>query len=393
MQSGYPPQGPGKELPVAPGPAMLTPGGDVVAGRELLDHLDIRGETGAGEDSLQEIVAEKHVFRHPPGEGRLEGVDVVDSLAGVRPLAKEVLIDIRDGRRVGVHAPGAGKDPLKERAFAANRQRGCDARLEDAVAIDDALLGAVEFRPVQRVSHLADQSRDCIAWQSGIGIERDNVTDTARYVQWSTADRHERSIGRAAEKPVELAQLAPLALPSHPLVLARIEDAAPVQQKKAIAVGARPMPIVQTIDRFGGDREQMRVAVQALLVGIDAVRQQRKGEIAAGAAEVVDLQPFNLFQQISRAGQQRRHDDEGAQRGGHARLQIEPGQRDRTEGPCDAAIDEGRRDLGRREQGHQGEERQPPDPDAGESPQCQRHHDCRERRGSCRYSRRCPGEC
>ena len=164
---------------------MLSPGGDVVAGRKLLDHLDIRGQAGAREDPLQEIVTEEDVFRHPPGKGRLEGIDVVDSLAGVRSLAEEILIDIRDGRRVGIHAPRTGKDPLKERAFAANRQRGRDARLKDAVAIDDALLGAVEFRPVQRVGHLADQPRDRVARQPGIGIERDDVADAARHLRLS----------------------------------------------------------------------------------------------------------------------------------------------------------------------------------------------------------------
>ncbi len=347
---------------------MLSPGGDVVAGWEFLDHLDIRGEAGACEDSFQEIVAEKRILRHPPGKSRFEGIDVVDPLAGVRTLAKEVLIDIRDGRRVGIHAPRAGKDPLIERAFAANRQGGCDARLKDTVAIDDALLDAVEFRPVQRVGHLADQPGDGVAWQSGIGIERDDVADTARHLRRVTADGRERGVGRAAEKPVKLAELAPLALPSHPFLLAGIEDAAAVQQKKAIAVGARSMAMVQALDRLGGNGEQMLVAVPVLLVGVEAVRQQRKCEIAAGAAEVVDLEAFDLFEEISRVGQQRRHNDQGAQRGGNARLQVEPRQGNRAEGPRDGAVDQRRGDLGRGEEGHHGKKRQPPDSDAGESP-------------------------
>ena len=163
-------------------------------------------------------------------------------------------------------------------------------------------------------------------------------------------------------------QLAALALPPHPFAFAGIEDAAPVQQKEAIAVRAGPMPLVQAVDRPGGSGEQRLVAVQALHVGVEAVRQQGKREIAAAAAEVVDLQAFNLFEKIVRIGQQRRHDDEGAQRGGNARLEVEPRQGDRAERPGDATIDQGRRDLGRREQGDQGEERQPPDADTGEGP-------------------------
>ena len=88
---------------------MLSPRDDVVAGRELLDDLDIRGEAGACEDALEEIVAEKDVFGHSPGEGGLEGIDVVDSLAGIRPLAEEVLIDIGDCRCVGIMPPGPEK--------------------------------------------------------------------------------------------------------------------------------------------------------------------------------------------------------------------------------------------------------------------------------------------
>ena len=104
-------------------------------------------------------------------------------------------------------------------------------------------------------------------------------------------------------------------------------------------------------------------------IGVEAVREQRKGEIAAGAAEVVDLKAFDLFEEVGGVGQQRRHDDEGAQSWRNARLQVEPRQDDRAEGPCDAAIDQGRGDLGRREEGNQGEERQPSDADTGEGPQ------------------------
>jgi hypothetical protein len=38
---------------------MVTQGGDVVAGGEFLDYLDIGGEAGTGEDAFEQIVAEK----------------------------------------------------------------------------------------------------------------------------------------------------------------------------------------------------------------------------------------------------------------------------------------------------------------------------------------------
>ena len=67
-------------------------------------------------------------------------------------------------------------------------------------------------------------------------------------------------------------QLASFALPSHPFVLARIEDAAPMQQEEAVAAGARPVTAVQTSDRLGGHAEKMGIALEDLLVRVDPVR-------------------------------------------------------------------------------------------------------------------------
>ena len=46
-----------RQLPVAAGPAVLAGGGQVVAGGERLDHLDVRGQARAGEHPLQQVVA------------------------------------------------------------------------------------------------------------------------------------------------------------------------------------------------------------------------------------------------------------------------------------------------------------------------------------------------
>ena len=92
--------------------------GDVVASGKFLDDLDVGGETGAGEDALEQIVAEQRRVRHPAGERRLEGVDVVDALAGIGAFAEQILIDVGNGRGVGIDAAHAGKDALEQRTFA-----------------------------------------------------------------------------------------------------------------------------------------------------------------------------------------------------------------------------------------------------------------------------------
>ena len=80
----------------------MANGADVVAGRELLDDLDIRGEAGAREHALEEIVAEERRVRRAVGERGLEGVDVVDAFSGVGSFPEQILIDVGDGRGVGV---------------------------------------------------------------------------------------------------------------------------------------------------------------------------------------------------------------------------------------------------------------------------------------------------
>ena len=100
----------------------------------------------------------------------------------------------------------------------ADRQRGRDARLQHAVALDDAAGRRIETRPVERVRHLADQPLGRVARQARVGIEGDDIADVGR--QRRAARRsQERRVGRAAQQAVELVELAALALPAHPPAL------------------------------------------------------------------------------------------------------------------------------------------------------------------------------
>ena len=95
---------PREQLPVPPRPAVLARARHVVAGREFLDDLDIGHERGPGKDAFEQIVAEESALGGPPGHGRLERVDVVDALAGVGPLAEQVLVHVGHGRGVRIQA-------------------------------------------------------------------------------------------------------------------------------------------------------------------------------------------------------------------------------------------------------------------------------------------------
>src|SRR5713226_4061746 len=97
-----------------------------------LEQLDIGNETGAREHTFEQIVAQQRVLRHPSGQRRLERVDVIDPLAGVRPFPPKVLVDVGYRRCVRVDPCRAGREALEERALASGQWR-CDSGLKHRV--------------------------------------------------------------------------------------------------------------------------------------------------------------------------------------------------------------------------------------------------------------------
>ena len=331
---------PGQQLPVAARPAVVAQRGDVVAGGKLLDDLDIGGEAGAGEDALEQIVAEQRRVRHTAGERGLEGVDVVDALAGVGAFAEQVLIDVGDRRGIGIDAAHAGKDALEQRAFAADRQRGRDPRLQHRIALDDPAGGGVEARPVERMRHLADQAADRVARQLRVGVERDDVANVGRREAVAPADRHESGVGRAAQQPVQLVQLAALALPADPAPFAFVPDAPAMEQQEAVAARRRAVALVEPGDALRCSREESGVALEVLGRSIGPVGEQREMQIAFRAGEVMDFQPLDLLLDRRVRRQQRRHRDERAQMRGHAVAQLQGRQERRAEAERHGAVDQ-----------------------------------------------------
>ena len=105
---------PRQQLPVTPRPAVLACRSDVVPRWKFLDYLDIRNQSCARKDPLEEIMTEQHAVGYPTGEGRFEGIDMVDALASVRAFTEEILVDIRHGGSVWIDAACAREDALKE---------------------------------------------------------------------------------------------------------------------------------------------------------------------------------------------------------------------------------------------------------------------------------------
>ena len=101
---------------------MLAPRGNVVAGGEVLDDLDIRRETGAGKNTFEQVVAEQCGIRHSAGKRSLESVDFVDAFAGIGALADQILVHVGGGSGIRVNAAHTGKDALEQRTLPTDRQ-------------------------------------------------------------------------------------------------------------------------------------------------------------------------------------------------------------------------------------------------------------------------------
>ena len=102
---------PGQELPVAPDPAMLSAGIGVVPGGKVVEELRVAEQPAAGVVALDQVVAENVIFGKCFARGRLEGIDLVDSLAGEAAQPKEIHIGIGRGARVRVDAPRCRQEP------------------------------------------------------------------------------------------------------------------------------------------------------------------------------------------------------------------------------------------------------------------------------------------
>ena len=142
---------------------MVTLGGDLIAGGKLLHDFHIRGEPSAGENPLEQVVAEEAGFGHTASKRRLKGIHVVDAFTRVGSFAEQVLVHVGNRRSVRIDAGSAGEDTKEQRALAPDRKRRRHPRLQHGVAFDNPSQLSVEARSIERMGHLADESTDGLA--------------------------------------------------------------------------------------------------------------------------------------------------------------------------------------------------------------------------------------
>ena len=165
---------------------------------------------------------------------------------------------------------------------------------------------------------LADQLGDCVAHQPGIGIQRHHILDA---VGNRVRARQEARILVAAQKQVELVQLAALALPAHPHAFAGIEQPPPVEKEEARATiegifaretGNLPLRIFEDLDILGG----------FLGLAVLPVADQRETDFAARICQIVHFEvPDQLVDRIP-VGEHARHGEERPRILGDAILEL-----------------------------------------------------------------------
>ena len=86
--------------------------GDETRGLVLMQ-FHIGDQRGPGITTLHQVVTQDQILREAPGGGLLKGVHIVNALADVRPLGKQILIHVGYLPRVGINACVTGKQPDK----------------------------------------------------------------------------------------------------------------------------------------------------------------------------------------------------------------------------------------------------------------------------------------
>ncbi len=202
------------------------------------------------------------------------------------------------------------------------------------------------------MSHGTDEARRGPAGQERVGVEGDHVADPPGHRRHASRDRRECRVARAREQAVELVELPALALPAHPLALARVPEALAVQQEETRAGGRRgAVARVETRDAVDGGGEEPIVLRPRLGGRVSPVRQEGEMEVSVRVGQEVDLQTADLFVDVRLAREQDGHHHQRPQALRHAVVKVEARERSRPEHRHHGAIDERDREVGGRDDG------------------------------------------
>ena len=176
-------------------------------------------------------------------------LQIVNAFAVITAFSDQILVNIGDRVRVRVDPTRVSKDarePCRPRA----RKGRADAWLNDRVSAN--YVATIRRKPglIQRMRESFDHPSSGVAQQLSIGVQSD---DKPNALELRTIAGIEKSLqfgrGLAAEKSIELLELAALALPADPALLGLAPQAAAMEKKEV----PRPVSAVQFLDASSHD--------------------------------------------------------------------------------------------------------------------------------------------
>ena len=345
-----------KELPVAPNPAVLPPGVGEISARIVIIDVDVGDQAGAGEVAFDQIVRQQPILGEPPVGCLLEGVDLVNPLAGEAPLAVEVLIHIGHRRGVGVDARNPREDG-REMGPVGARERDPDPGLENAIASDHPAPLGIVLGPIERVRDGPDQLRRGVRRQDGIRVEGDDIAELAKGLDVPDDDR-EGSLGGPADESVEFRQLAPFPLPTHPDALERIPSSRAMEQVERV-VRRGGVTGVQGVNPIAGGGHNGVVAGFGFGGRVGEVTQDREVKMGFPVRQEPDLEGFERLPNRRDTLEQGRDHHRGPELGRHAGAkQVELRNHPGRERGGDQLVHDVHRDVVRRHDRHR-DDREP----------------------------------
>ena len=290
----------GQKLPVPARPAVeaFEIGGERF--REAVVKGDVVCKGRAGQFALDEVVAEDAAFGQFPLHGLHEGAHIVDALAAKAAAAGHVLIEVRDGDGIGVHAARTSEEA--DEAVFDRRGGELHIRLHDGIAAARAAFCA---RAVEGVQERAGEGVERAGKGAGVGVERRHQRKAPgeAVAGFALGGEGVARARRVQEQAIERHQRPALALVSHPALVRGIETALAVQVKVLFPAGA----LVHGADAGAGGGEYLRVV---RLRGGGAVAEVAEKEVGGVFVAVEAAERFQIVAEFEGAlcgAEQRRH--------------------------------------------------------------------------------------
>ena len=344
------------QLPVAPRPAVQAGGGSVAVLGLGLHQGHVAHHGAAHQCAFEQVMAQHLIRRQASTQHGMHRGHMQQAFAGKAAFGKEVLVHVRRHGAVRVQPLLARKQPLPQRSGGARGQRCQHTRLQDAVALHDALACSINPGLVLGMLGHTHQGAQAARWELRIAVEREHIAGL-RCQARELAQVDESARNPCGQLCHQLLQLAALALPANPLLLRRAVSAVAMQQHKT-GCTARwcGVLLVQGLHQALGMRQQLAVLRQVGRVSIRTIGQKRELRTALGIGQVVKMQPVHQSVDGASAAEQRRNGHQHPRRCRDARRQQVARHVGGLDGFADEPVDQRHHDLGhgqKQQGGHQ----------------------------------------